>query len=222
MSKGFDTSPAPPPHGGRPVRETGRPVAKADAAMILIHGRGATAESILGLADELGRPDFVHLAPQAAGHSWYPYRFIAPLAANEPGLSSGLAVIDGLFHRLDEQGIPPERTLLLGFSQGACLSLEYVARNPRRYGGVAALTGGLLGPLDEPLEQEGSLQGTPIFLGSSDPDPHIPTDRVRESAEVLEGMGAEIDLRLYPGMGHAVNREELSAVRRLMARIVET
>lgn len=217
----ISTADAPPPHGGQPVGERGRPVAKADAAMILLHGRGATAEGMLTLADELGRPDFVYLAPQAAGRTWYPYRFLAPLEANEPGLSSGLATVDVLIRGLEAQGIPAHRIVLLGFSQGACLTLEYAARNPRRYGGVVALTGGLLGPPGGPLNHEGSLEGTPVFLGTGDPDPHVPVERVRESAEILEGMGARVELRVYPGLGHGVHQDEVIATRALMAEILE-
>lgn len=212
----------PPPHGGLPVRERGRPAAKADAAMILLHGRGGDAAGILTLADELGLPDFAYLAPQAAGNTWYPNRFLAPLESNEPALSSGLAVIADLLRRLEDESVPPQRTVLLGFSQGACLTLEFAARNPRRYGGVAALTGGLPGPPGSPLDHPGSLEGTPVFLGTADPDPHVPVERVRESAEVLTGMDARVDLRVYPGMGHTVNRDELRAVRALMARVLET
>lgn len=216
----LSTAEAPPPHGGQPVREKGRPVTKAEAAMILLHGRGATADGILSLADELGRPDFVYLAPQAAGHTWYPYRFLAPLEANEPGLSSGLAVIGSLVRQLEDAGIPAHQVVLLGFSQGACLTLEHAARNPRRYGGVVALTGGLPGPPGSSLVHDGSLGGTPVFLGTGDPDPHVPVERVRESAEVLREMGAEVELRVFPGLGHAVHREELSATRKLMAKLV--
>jgi len=216
----WSTAEAPSPHGGQPVREKGRPVAKAEAAMILIHGRGATAGSILTLADELGRPDFVYLAPQAAGHTWYPYRFLAPLEANEPGLSSGLAVIESLIRHLEDGGVPAHRIVLLGFSQGACLTLEHAARHPRRYGGVVALTGGLPGPPGDSLTHEGSLEGTPVFLGTGDPDPHVPVERVRESAEALREMGAQVELRVFPGLGHGTHREELTATRKLMAKLV--
>jgi predicted esterase len=210
----------PPPHGGGPVREKGRPAAEAKAAMILLHGRGGDAAGILTLADELGNPDFAYLAPLAAAHTWYPNRFLAPLEANEPALSSGLAVMADLIHRLGDEGLPPERTILLGFSQGACLTVEFAARNPRRYGGVVALTGGLLGPPGAPLEHPGSLEGTPVFLGTADPDPHVPVERVRETAEVLTAMDARVDLCVYPGMGHTVSWEELKAVRAMMADLV--
>lgn len=206
-----------PPHLGERVLAAGTPLGKATAAMILIHGRGAPAEDILGLARELGRPDLAYLAPQATGYSWYPYSFMAPMEQNEPGLSSGLALIGHLVARLEAEGIPPERTILLGFSQGACLSLEYAARNARRFGGVAALSGGLIGPPGTPRDYPGSLDGTPVFLGCSDRDPHIPLRRVQESTEVMTRMGGEVTERIYPGMGHTVNEEEMERVRSLVA-----
>jgi predicted esterase len=153
----------PGPHRGQVVWTTGEPLDRAKAAMIMIHGRGATAESILSLAEALNQPGFAYLAPQAAGYTWYPNSFLAPIPSNEPGLSSGLAVITSLFETLAEAGIPAERTMLLGFSQGACLSLEFTARNAQRYGGVAGLSGGLIGPDGTSRDYAGSLAGTPIF-----------------------------------------------------------
>jgi phospholipase/carboxylesterase len=162
------------PHQGQPVLAAGEPLERAKAAMILIHGRGASAEDILSLATEVNPPGFLYLAPQAAGYSWYPNSFLAPLASNEPGISSGLAVIATLFERLTDAGIGPERTILLGFSQGACLSLEFASRNAGRYGGVVGLSGGLIGPNGRKWDYPGSLQGTHIFLGCSERDMHIP------------------------------------------------
>ena len=217
------------PHQGQPVRHAGVALSEARAAMILVHGRGATAESILELAAELegGKGDgarashgFAYLAPQAAAHSWYPNGFLAPLASNEPGLSSGLAVLAGLLDRLDGAGIPTNRIFLLGFSQGACLALEFVARHARRYGGVAGLSGGLIGPPGTPREYAGSLDGTPVFLGCGDMDSHIPAERVRHTAEVLSGLGGEVTERIYAGMGHIVNRDEIRAVRGMMANLL--
>jgi predicted esterase len=208
------------PHQGPPVLAAGAPLDRAQAAMILIHGRGATAESILDLAAEVDRPGFAYLAPQAAGNTWYPNSFLAPIPSNEPGLSSGLAVIDGLLAHLAAARLPPERTILLGFSQGACLTVEYVARHARRYGGVAGLSGGLIGPDGTPRDYAGSLAGTPIFLGCSDVDFHIPKERVEESAAVLRRLGGDVTMRLYPNMGHTVNADELAAVRALMAGLV--
>jgi len=208
------------PHQGRPFLVTGEPLEKARAAMIMMHGRGASAEDILTLVPEINRPGFVYLAPQAANNAWYPNSFLAPLASNEPGLSSALALIASLFERLTQAGIGPERTILLGFSQGACLSLEYIARNARFYGGVAGLSGGLIGPEGTPRDYQGSLASTPIFLGCSDIDPHIPKKRVELSAEVLQRMGGNVTMRLYPRMGHTVNEDELEAVRAMMDAVL--
>jgi predicted esterase len=208
------------PHQGQPVLTAGQPLDQAQAAMIMVHGRGATAESILTLAGELNQPGFIYLAPQAAGYTWYPNSFLAPISSNEPGISSGLAVLAELIEQLARTGIPVERTMLLGFSQGACLSLEFVARNARRYGGVAGLSGGLIGPDGTPRDYDGSLAGTPIFLGCSDVDAHIPKARVEHSAEVLRRLGGDVTVRLYPNMGHLVNQDEINFVRQMMAALV--
>src|SRR6266496_6118022 len=176
------------PHEGQPLLTAGEPLDRATAAMVMVHGRGAAAEDILALTAEMNQSGFVYLAPQAAQNSWYPNSFLAPIQSNEPGLSSGLAVIASLLAKLAEAGISPERTILLGFSQGACLSLEFAARNARRYGGLAGLSGGLIGPDGTPRDYPGSLDGTPVFLGCSDVDPHIPKERVLDSAEVLRGL----------------------------------
>jgi len=205
------------PHGGQPVLTTGKGIENAKAAMVMIHGRGATAESILSLADELAHPDFAYLAPQAAGNTWYPNRFMAPIASNEPYLSSGLATISQILDRLSEVGIPPERTVLLGFSQGACLALEFAARHARRYGGLAGLSGGLIGPDGTSRDYPGSLGGTPVFLGCSDIDFHIPKERVLHSADVLRRLGGQVTTKLYPNMGHTVNQDELDFVLSMMA-----
>lgn len=204
------------PHRGQPVITAGAPLTEARAAMILLHGRGASAESILGLAGAVNRPGFAYVAPQASGHTWYPFSFLAPLAQNEPFLTSALRLVGEVVEEVVAAGVPHERLLLLGFSQGACLTLEFVARNARRFGGVAALTGGLIGPEGTPRDYSGSLEGTPVFLGSSDPDPHVPRSRVEETARVLEEMGAEVTMRIYPGMPHTVNEDELEHVRQLM------
>ncbi len=208
------------PHQGLPVLVAGEPIDRAQAAMVMIHGRGATAESILELALELKQPGFIYLAPQAAGNTWYPNSFLAPIASNEPGLSSGLAVIANVLAQLAEAAIPLERTMILGFSQGACLALEFVARNAKRYGGVVGLSCGLIGPDDTPRDYAGSLAGTPIFLGCSDIDPHIPKERVESSAEVLRNLGGDVTMRLYPRMGHTVNRDEIRFIRGMMAALI--
>jgi predicted esterase len=207
------------PHQGQPVLTAGEPLEKATAAMLMLHGRGATAEDILALSAELQQPGFAYLAPQAAGYSWYPNSFLAPIASNEPGLSSGLAVIASLLAKLAQAGIPPERTILLGFSQGACLSLEFAARNARRYGGLAGLSGGLIGPDGTPRDYPGSLAGTPVFLGCSDIDFHIPKERVEFSAEVLRKLGGNVTVRLYPRMGHTINHDEIRFVQAMMAAL---
>lgn len=203
------------PHAGQPVATAGARLEDADTAMILVHGRGATSASILTLADALERPHVAYLAPQAAGQTWYPYSFLAPIADNEPGLSSALTMLADLVEKVTSK-VTAQRTLVLGFSQGACLTLEFVARHPARYGGVIGLTGGLIGPPGTPRDYDGTFAGAPVFLGASDPDPHVPWRRIEETAGVLRGMGAEVTLRRYPGMAHIVNDDELAAVRRMV------
>lgn len=205
------------PHRDQPVLTAGPPPADARLAVICIHGRGASADDILGLARELQLPDVSYLAPQAAGSTWYPRSFLSPIPQNEPGITSGLKVIARLVAELQEAGLAPERIGVLGFSQGACLSLEFAARHARRYALVAGLSGGLIGPPGTPRDYQGSFEGTPVFLGCSDVDAHIAVGRVNESAEVFRRMGASVDERIYPQMGHTVNRDELEAVRALLS-----
>ncbi len=209
-------------HQGQPVRTTGVAVGEADAAMILVHGRYAGAEDILGLVPELRLPQLHFLAPQAAQSIWYPNTFLGPNEDNEPFLSSALQVLADILDELDTRGIPAEHTFLLGFSQGGCLVSEFAARNARRYGGVFCLTGGLIGPPGMPRQYEGSFSGTSILLGSSDPDPYIPWWRVEETAEVLRAMDADVDLRRYPGMGHTINAEEIEIVRAVVLGALKT
>ncbi len=204
------------PHAGQPILSGGAQLSFAKAAMIMVHGRGASADDILGLAPELQAEDFAYLAPQAAGHTWYPNRFLAPIESNEPGLSSALSVLAAIEAQVIEGGIRPEAVFLLGFSQGACLVLEYAARNARRFGGIIGLSGGLIGPEGTPRDYPGSLEGVPIFMGCSDVDPHIPLERFLQSAEVLKGLGANVTARLYPNMGHMVNEDEVDAVRSMI------
>jgi predicted esterase len=210
------------PHQRQPILAAGKPLEQAQAAMIMLHGRGATAESILELAEQFRQPDFAYLAPQAAHNEWYPNSFLAPIASNEPDLSSALALIASLLDHVRETGIPTERTMLLGFSQGACLMLEFAARNAQRYGGIVGLSGGLIGPDGTPRDYPGSLDGTPVFLGCSDVDFHIPKERVELSAEVLQRLGGNVTMRLYPRMGHIVNRDEIRFVHKMMTDLIPT
>ena len=219
---GPGVTPDADPHAGQPVVATGTPLGDARAAMLMVHGRGASAQSILTLAPALATDGVAFLAPQAAGGTWYPYGFMSPIERNEPGIGSGMRAIARVLDAIEGAGIPAERTLLLGFSQGACLASEFVARHPRRYGGLAALSGGLIGPDGTPRDYAGSLGGTPVFLGCSDVDGHIPAARVRESADVLRRLGGEVDMRLYAGMGHLVNEDEIEAVRALVAAALES
>ena len=206
------------PHAGQPILHRGAAIAGARLAAILIHGRGASAEDILSLSEELSAADVAYLAPQAAGNTWYPYSFLAPMAQNEPGLSSALGVIAAIVATIEEQGIPASRIVLMGFSQGACLTSEFAARHARRYAGIAALSGGLIGPPGTPRDYAGTFDGTPVFLGCSDVDPHIPVERVRESADVFRRMGAAVDERIYRGMGHTVSQDEIEAVNAILSR----
>ena len=196
--------------------EAGERLGKARAAMILVHGRGASAADIMTLGAELMQPGFAFLAPQAAGRAWYPHPFTAPIASNEPHLSSALEVLASLLTSI-EATIPAQRVVLLGFSQGACLTLEFAARHARRYGGVVGLSGGLIGPDETPRDYPGDFAGTPTFLGCSDVDPHIPKERVIEAGEVFERMGATVTRRLFPGMGHTVSADEIQSVREMIA-----
>ena len=204
------------PHSGQTVRMAGAPLDQARVAMLMVHGRGATAEDILSLAGEFNQPGFAYLAPQAAGNTWYPNRFTAPLEQNEPWLSSALSFVGEVFTQIVNAGIPPERIMLLGFSQGACLTLEYSARNARRYGGIAGLSGALIGPDATPRDYKGSLEGTPIFLGCSDVDFHVPKERVEQTAEVMRRLGGNVTMRLYPNMDHSVNQDEIDFVSGMM------
>lgn len=188
------------------------------AAMIMIHGRGATAEGIIGLAGELDLPQLHYYALQAQGFTWYPNSFLAPIESNEPGISSGLQKIYDLILEINEQGIPAEKVFLLGFSQGACLATEFAARHPRKYGGVIGLSGGLIGPEISADNYTGPLSGTPVFLGCSDVDPHIPKERVRETAGVFKKLGASVEMKLYPGMGHLVNQDEIETIKKMIEK----
>jgi len=205
-------------HEHQPVHRAGSAISGARLVAILLHGRGARAEDMLALSGEFTAPDVAYLAPQAAGHTWYPYSFLAPIEQNEPNLSSALSLIARLLQDLEQQNVTSERIVLLGFSQGACLTLEFAARHARRYAAVVALSGGLIGPSGTPRNYSGALGATPVFLGCSDVDIHVPVQRVHESAEVFRRMGAVVNERIYPGMGHTVNRDEIDAVDALLSR----
>jgi len=206
------------PHAGQPVVEAGAPLGQAPAAVILVHGRGAGPENILDLVPALDRPDVTYLAPAAANRTWYPNRFMTELAGNEPALSSALAVIGSLVARVEKAGVPRSRIVLLGFSQGACLAAEFAVRHAARHGGVVACSGGLIGPPGTRWDYPGGFDGTPVFLGCSDVDPHIPEPRVRESAGVFSRMGAAVTTRIYPGLGHEINADEIAVAQDIIDR----
>jgi predicted esterase len=205
------------PHANAAIFAAGAPLDRAASAIVALHGRGAFAADIVGLAAEIAPPAMAIVAPQAADATWYPFRFLEPIARNEPYLSSALALIDRLLGEIEAAGIDRGRIALLGFSQGACLALEFLARHPARYGAALGFSGGLIGPPGTRFAYPGSLAGTPALLGCSDVDPHIPLARVEETAAVLGAMGGDVTLRIFPGMGHTVNREEIALGRAMLA-----
>lgn len=208
------------PHQKQDERTHGATLAKAKAAMIMVHGRGATAESMLPLAEEFAQPDFHYIVPQAANHTWYPYSFLESKEKNQPGISSGLQKIFDLIQSIEEAGIPKDKIMILGFSQGGCLATEFAARHPAKYGGVVGLSGGLIGPEIEFEEYRGDLDGTPVFLGCSTVDPHIPKERVNETEQVFKTLGAQVNKKLYKGMPHTVNEDEIKIIRGMMADLL--
>jgi len=209
------------PHGGLPVLSAGAPLEGAPCVLVMVHGRNAAPANILDLLPRIARPQVAALAPTAGGRTWYPLSFMAPREQNEPGISSGLAAIESIVSGLLSRGVASRRIALLGFSQGACLTSEFVLHHPRRYGGVLVLTGGLIGApgttWPDPL---GRLDGTPVFLGTADPDAHVPLSRVIETHAVFERMGAALTRRVYPGMGHLVNDEEIGFVQSVLDGIL--
>jgi len=209
------------PHQGQPLVTAGTPLDEAEAAVVLVHGRGATARSIVRMAEAFHHPGVAYLAPQANRNTWYPNPFTASVASNEPGRTSGLQAITDAIGEATDAGIPTERVTILGFSQGACLGSEFVARTPRRYGGLAALSGGLIGERIDPDDYDGDLERTPVFFGCSDVDPHIPEGRVHESAVVFERLNGDVTKRLYPGMGHTINRDEREHVSVMVADLLD-
>lgn len=209
------------PHADLRVICAGAPPAEAAVAVVMLHGRGSPAETILPYWKALARPDASYLAPRASERTWYPHSFLAPVDVNEPALGSALRAVDRLLGDLAAAGVPPERTLLFGFSQGACVALEYAARRPRRYGGVVALIGGLFGPMASTLDYRGSLEETPVFLCTSDPDPFVPPQRVRDTAAVLLEMDARVELRVERDAGHVVTETGLAGARALVEALGE-
>jgi predicted esterase len=204
------------PHAGQRVVHRGAAWADARLAVILLHGRRGAPEDLLALAEEWNLPDIAYLAPSAAGRTWYPESFLSPIDRNEPWLTSALRAVERVLGEIEQHGVPAERVVILGFSQGGCLGLEFAARHAQRYAGVVGLSAGVIGPPGTPRAYAGSLAGTPTFLGCSDDDPHIPLFRVHETADVFRRLGAIVDERIYSDMGHGVNRDEVEAVKALL------
>lgn len=209
------------PHAAMPIEGAESARGSDRAALVLVHGRGASAREMLAFAESLAAHGVRLLAPQAAGHTWYPQRFLAPLEANEPWLSSALAKLGTIAAALEADGIRPERIVWFGFSQGACLASEFIARNPRRWGGLVAAVGGRIGPPGTDFADPGDLARTPIYLGAGDPDPHVPWMRVEESAAAFERQNGAVTLRRYPGFPHAVPPEALEFARARLREVLE-
>ena len=194
----------------------GKNIKEAEKVLIMIHGRGGSAEDILSLAGHLQVKDFALLAPQATGNTWYPYSFMVPPVQNEPWLSSALAVLKEVVNDVIAQGVPAEKIYFLGFSQGACLTLEFVTRNAIKYGGVAAFTGGLIGDKIYRENYKGDFNGTPVFIGSSNPDPHVPVERVYATTNILKSMNAAVTEKIYSNMGHTISQDEIELANKLV------
>lgn len=209
------------PHRGQPIASKGVPLGESEAVAIMMHGRNHSPEIILELADRIDLPSFTYLAPTAADNTWYPSGFMDNLEANEPHLSYALAVYDQLVTDLVNRGYSREKIVLIGFSQGACLTAEYAVRHARRYGGIIILTGGVIGPPGTSWDYDGSFQNTPVFLGSSDVDAWVPLARVQDSTALFKRMGADVIERIYPGMEHIVNDDEIACARAMMARVFD-
>lgn len=194
----------------------GKSLDEAKKVLIMLHGRGANAEDILGLSEHLLVKDFALIAPQATDHTWYPYSFLAPPAQNEPWLSGALNVVKETVDELLQKGFTTDQLYFAGFSQGACLTLEFVTRNAAKYGGVAAFTGGLIGDKIYMDNYKGDFKNTDVFIGTSDPDPHVPVQRVNESASIMENMNARVTKKIYRGMGHTINQDEIDEANKLI------
>lgn len=203
-------------HTKKDIRTAGKPLAEAGKVLIMIHGRGGSADDILSMAQYLEVQDYALLAPQASGHTWYPHSFMVPPEQNQPGLSSALELLAELEKDLNEQGIPSDHIFFLGFSQGACLTLEYIARHAKEYGGAAAFTGGLIGDKIYSENYKGDFGKTPVFIGTSDPDPHVPVERVQTSEKILNKLGAAVTVKIYKGMGHTISQDEVDTASRLI------
>lgn len=208
------------PHQESETFKHGASLSRAKAAMIMVHGRGAMAKGMFPLADQLAQPDFHYIAPQAQYHTWYPHSFLEPREKNQPGISSGIQLLHDLLESIVEADIPKEKIILLGFSQGACLATEFSARHPQKLGGVVALSGGLIGPAINQKDYSGSMEQTPVFIGCSDNDPHVPQRRIDETEAVFEKLNADVNKQIYKGMGHTIIDEEIKQVRGMMADIL--
>ena len=198
------------------IKTAGKPLSETGKALIMVHGRGATAESILSLAEELQAGNFSLFAPQATNHSWYPYSFIAPAQQNQPALDSALEQLRSLLEKIKAEGVKSENIYLLGFSQGACLTLEFAARNAQKFGGVIAFTGGLIGEQIDEKNYSGNFNNTPVLITTGNPDPHVPVSRVEESAQLLEAMGAQVAKRIYAGRPHTILQEEIELAKQIL------
>jgi predicted esterase len=206
-------------YGGQPIVAVGAPLGQAPATVIMVHGRNAGPANILDLVPRLGRPDLTYLAPTAAGRTWYPLSFMAEISRNEPQLTSALQSLETVVAHAEAAGVARSRIVLLGFSQGACLTSEFAARHASRFGAVIVFTGGLIGPPGTEWHHPGDFAGTPVFFGSGDPDAHVPVARVLESAEVFTRMGADVKTSIYPGRGHWVGDEEVEIARAMLDRL---
>lgn len=198
------------------IIKAGKELQPGSKVLVLLHGRGGSAEDILSLSAHLNVSDFTLIAPQASNNTWYPYSFLAPPVQNEPWLSSALALLNELVDDLYNKGVSPENIYFSGFSQGACLTLEFVTRNANKYGGVVAFTGGLIGDKIYSENYKGDFQGTPVFIGTSDPDPHVPVERVYATTNILKNMNADVTEKIYNNMGHTINQDEIENANKLV------
>lgn len=206
------------PHQGEPLVTTGESLDSARVALVLVHGRGRDPNDMFRMVADLPRQGVGYVAPQAAGHSWYPEPFQAPIAENEPGRSSAIEAVEDAIQLANREEIATEQVVIVGFSQGACIASEYVAHRPRRYGGLASLSGGIMGETPDPDEYSGDLDGTPVLLGSTEEDPYMPEERVHESAEIFTALGGDVTTRVYPGNEHTINDDEVEMIRRMIER----